>query len=192
MDIDKSTSFLRMKKRRRTQRTLLPGHEHGKFPHSSDHNDVVRVEMSPERLMYRLTRLIVAGDDEFDEELTEGYRGMADVEDLLWDDETDQGAALMLLPERSQQSVLKMQSTARQPDKTCASNSKLSSAFIFIRSCSIPYKASLARCRGVYNVHRGGQVSHPCNLCCVTWPTMECTPAKRVRLGAKYLQTGAH
>ena len=35
-----------------------------------------------------------AGDDEFDEELTEGYRGMADVEDLLWDDETDQGLLL--------------------------------------------------------------------------------------------------
>ena len=34
-----------------------------------------------------------AGDDEFDEELTEGYRGMADVEDLLWDDEADQGGA---------------------------------------------------------------------------------------------------
>lgn len=33
-DIDKSTSFLKMKKRRKTQRTLLPGHEHGKWPSS--------------------------------------------------------------------------------------------------------------------------------------------------------------
>ena len=32
-----------------------------------------------------------AEDDELEGELTEGYRGMADVEDLLWDDEPDQG-----------------------------------------------------------------------------------------------------
>ena len=31
-DTDKSTSYLKMKKRRKTQRTLLPGHEHGKWP----------------------------------------------------------------------------------------------------------------------------------------------------------------
>lgn len=34
-----------------------------------------------------------AGDDELDEELTEGFRGMADVEDLLWDDETEHGVS---------------------------------------------------------------------------------------------------
>ncbi len=33
-------------------------------------------------------------DDDFEGELTEGYRGMADVEDLLWDEENDQGAAI--------------------------------------------------------------------------------------------------
>lgn len=34
-----------------------------------------------------------AEDDELEGELTEGYRGMADVEDLLWDDEPDQGVS---------------------------------------------------------------------------------------------------
>ena len=35
-----------------------------------------------------------AEDDELEGELTEGYRGMADVEDLLWDDEPDQGVSV--------------------------------------------------------------------------------------------------
>ena len=41
-----------------------------------------------------LTRILPAAeDDEFEGELTQGYRGMADVEDLLWDEENEQGAA---------------------------------------------------------------------------------------------------
>ena len=36
-----------------------------------------------------------AEDDELEGELTEGYRGMADVEDLLWDDESHQGVSVV-------------------------------------------------------------------------------------------------
>ena len=32
-----------------------------------------------------------ADEEELEGELTEGYRGLADVEDLLWDDETEKG-----------------------------------------------------------------------------------------------------
>ena len=100
-DIDKSTSFLKMKKRRKTQRTLLPGHEHGKLPFPQ--SIMFAFVDSPLRFLWApcspsLRVITHAGDDEFDEELTEGYRGMADVEDLLWDDELDQGTQLYLTP----------------------------------------------------------------------------------------------
>ena len=37
-NIEKSTSFLKLKKRRTTQRTLLPGHEQGKSPFLPDYD----------------------------------------------------------------------------------------------------------------------------------------------------------
>ena len=40
----------------------------------------------PEILVYHC-----ADEEELEGELTEGYRGLADVEDLLWDEETEKG-----------------------------------------------------------------------------------------------------
>ena len=89
-DIERSTSFLKLKKRRTTQRTLLPGHEHGELPFPLT-KQICRSDSFSERLKGFDIMHGTAEDDELEGELTEGYRGMADVEDLLWDDEPDQG-----------------------------------------------------------------------------------------------------